>query len=205
MGMPQLAHRWTREEVLALPDDGNRYELIDGELLVSPSPRPIHQRAVLRLYDRLKPYADRHGLGEVMLAPADLDFGRKYIVQPDLFVVSGLDARQILDWGNYGVPIFIAEVLSPSTGQADRKVKRPAFQRAGVGEYWIVDSDAQVIERWQPDDLRPEVCLAKASWRPRLDLDPFELDLHEFFAAVWGDRADPEPRPADGNPRTAPP
>lgn len=189
MGMPQLAHHWTREEVLGLPDDGNRYELIDGELLVSPSPRPVHQLAVLALYDRLRPYVERNGLGRVMLAPADLDFGRDYVVQPDLFVVSGLDARQMLDWRNYGVPIFIAEVLSPSTSRGDRTVKRPAFQRAGVAEYWIIDTNARLIERWQPADPRPEICLSQATWRPREDLEPFELDLAEYFAAVWGDAA----------------
>ena len=186
MGMRELAHQWTREEVLALPDDGNRYELVDGELLVSPSPRPIHQIAVLALYDRLKPYAERHRLGRVMLAPADLDFGRGYVVQPDLFVVSGLDSRQMLDWRNYGVPIFIAEVLSPSTGRGDRTVKRPAFQRAGVAEYWIIDTSARLVERWQPTDERPEICLSRVAWRPRLDLEPFELDLEEYFVAVWG-------------------
>jgi Uma2 family endonuclease len=187
MGMPELAHQWTREEVLALPDDGNRYELIDGELLVSPSPRPIHQIAVLALYDRLKPYLERHRLGRIMLAPADLDFGRGYVVQPDLFVVSGLDSRQMLDWRNYGVPILIAEVLSPSTSRGDRTVKRPAFQRAGVAEYWIIDTSARLVERWQPTDVRPEICLSRAGWRPRPDLDPFDLDLDEYFASVWGD------------------
>ncbi|MFN0179644.1 MAG: Uma2 family endonuclease [Gemmatimonadales bacterium] len=187
MGLPDVAHPWTREEVLALPDDGNRYELIDGELLVSPSPRPIHQWAVSHLFKRLSPYVDRHRLGEVMPAPADLDFGRRYVIQPDLFVVAGLTPAQRLDWRHYGVPIFIAEVLSPSTGRADRRIKRPAYQRAGVGEYWIVDPDGRVVERWQPGDLRPEVCLSTATWRPRPDLDSFELDLAEYFAAVWGD------------------
>ncbi|MSR03705.1 MAG: Uma2 family endonuclease [Gemmatimonadetes bacterium] len=78
------------------------------------------------------------------------------------------------------MPSFIAEILSPSTGRGDRKVKRPAYQRAGVGEYWIV-------ERWQPADARPEICLVRAVWQPRPDLEPFELDLAEYFAEIWGD------------------
>jgi Uma2 family endonuclease len=187
MGMPDVVRRWTREEVLALPDDGNRYELIDGELLVTPAPRPVHQIAVLALLRRLDPYVARHHLGQIMLSPADLDFGRRYVAQPDLFVVSELDRRKLLDWRNYGIPIFIAEVLSPSTGRGDRKVKRPAYQRAGVGEYWIVDPDSRTVERWQPDDARPEICLVKAIWRPNPDIEPFELDLNEYFAEVWGE------------------
>jgi Uma2 family endonuclease len=87
------------------------------------------------------------------------------------------------------VPIFIAEVLSPSTSRGDRTVKRPAFQRAGVAEYWIIDTNARLVERWQPADLRPEIYLSQATWRPRQDLEPFELDLAEYFVAVWGDAA----------------
>src|SRR5436309_4474204 len=87
MGMPDAKTPWTREMVLALPDDGNRYELIDGELLVSPSPRALHQRAVLCLYDRLGPFVRRHRIGVVGLAPSDLDLESGQLVQPDLFVV----------------------------------------------------------------------------------------------------------------------
>ncbi|MBM4185711.1 MAG: Uma2 family endonuclease [Gemmatimonadetes bacterium] len=187
MGMPNVAHRWTREEVLALPDDGNRYELVDGELLVSPAPRPVHQFAVLRLYDRIMPYVARSGLGEVLLSPADLDFGRRYLVQPDLFVVAGLGRHQLMEWRHYGVPAFVAEVLSPSTSRGDRTVKRPAFQRTGVAEYWIIDPMARLVERWQPADVRPEICLERAVWRPNGAVEPFVLDVAEYFRAVWGD------------------
>ena len=91
MGMPDVVRRWTREEVLALPDDGNRYELIDGELLVSPSPRRVHQLALTALFRRLDPFLTRHRLGTILMAPADLDFGRGYVVQPDLFVIPEID------------------------------------------------------------------------------------------------------------------
>src|SRR5437867_4076159 len=120
MGMPEAVRRWTREEVLALPDDGNRYELIDGVLLVSPAPRAIHQEAVLGLYRRIHPYVTRYHLGHVMLAPADLDLKRGQLVQPDLFVVPLTDGRKPLDWRQYGVPFLIAEVLSPATARNDR-------------------------------------------------------------------------------------
>ena len=187
MGMPDLVRQWTREEVLALPDDGNRYELVDGELLVTPAPRAVHQIAVQTLFRRVDRFVTRHRLGTTFLAPADLDLGRGYVVQPDLFVVPEVAIRKLLDWRNFGVPSFIAEILSPSTGRGDRKVKRPAYQRAGVGEYWIVDPDSRTVERWQAADARPEICLVRAAWQPKPDLMPFELDLGEYFAEVWGE------------------
>ena len=187
MGMPDVVRRWTREEVLALPDDGNRYELIDGELLVSPSPRLIHQIALTALFRRLDHYVTRHRLGTALFAPADLDFGRGYVAQPDLFVVSEVDTRKLRDWPDCGVPSFIAEILSPSTGRGDRKVKRPAYQRAGVGDYWIVDPDSRTVERWQPTDARPELCLVRAVWQPKPEIEPFELNLGEYFTEIWGE------------------
>ena len=187
MGMPDVVRQWTREEVLALPDDGNRYELIDGELLVSPSPRRVHQLALTALFRRLDPFLTRHRLGTILMAPADLDFGRGYVVQPDLFVIPEIDPRKVLDWPDDGVPSFIAEILSPSTSRGDRKVKRPAYQRAGVGEYWIVDLDSRTVERWQPAEARPEICLVRAVWQPNPDIEPFELNLGEYFAEVWGE------------------
>ncbi len=187
MGMPDVVRRWTREEVLAIPDDGNRYELVDGELLVTPAPRRVHQLALLALVRRLHPFLSRNRLGTILTAPADLDLGRGYVVQPDLFVIPEVDPRKVLDWPDSGVPSFIAEILSPSTALGDRKVKRPAYQRAGVGEYWIVDPDSWTVERWQPADARPEICLVRATWHPKPDIEPFGLDVGEFFSEVWGE------------------
>src|ERR1051325_9290448 len=83
MGMPETTGRWTREMVLALPDDGNRYELFDGELLVTPAPSWLHQRMVRAFYDRLAPYVRDHNLGEVLLSPADVPLDSEQVAQPD--------------------------------------------------------------------------------------------------------------------------
>ena len=117
MPMPETARRWTREAVLALPDDGNRYELLDGELLVSPSPQPTHQRAVWALNKRIHPYVDQHGLGEAGLAPSDLDLKSGQSLQPDLFVVEVAPPApgQPPAWSDFGIPLLVVEVLSPST------------------------------------------------------------------------------------------
>jgi Uma2 family endonuclease len=186
MGMPDAVRRWTREEVLALPDDGNRYELIDGELLVSPAPRGLHQRAVWALYDRVAPFVRRHRVGVTGLAPADLDLESGQTVQPDLFVVSLLaDGREPVEWPEFRVPLLVAEVLSPSTARYDRITKRLRFQRSGVGQYWIIDLDARVVERWCPDDERPEIVADRISWLPRGAPEPLAIELVEYFRQVW--------------------
>ena len=186
MGMPNIAKQWTREEVQALPDDGNRYELLDGELLVSPSPKAIHQLAVFRLYERIYPYVSKHGLGETGLAPSDLDLKSGQSLQPDLFAVEVSTPRgQEPKWEHFGIPFLIVEVLSPSTALYDRNKKRVRFQRSGVSEYWILDPHARLIERWRPDDQRPEILTELIQWQPRQDIPPLTIDLGEFFQAVW--------------------
>jgi Uma2 family endonuclease len=188
MAMPETMRRWTREEVLGLPDDGNRYELIDGELLVSPSPRAVHQWAVLRLFERVEPYVRTHRLGATMLAPADLDFGGGELVQPDLYVVPlRPDGRRPLEWTEFGIPMLIAEVMSPSTARHDRITKRKLFQERGVGEYWIVDTDARTFERWTPRDARPEVLHELLVWEPRASVEALRIDLGAYFSEVWGE------------------
>src|SRR3990170_3555458 len=186
MGMPDLAKRWTREEVLALPDDGNRYELLDGELLVTPSPRVIHQTAVLALYDRIQPYVRQHRLGRTCLSPADLDFRSGQLLQPDLFVYAG-SLRGPLEWSDIGIPLLVAEVLSPSTALNDRNRKRRRYQESGVGEYWIVDTDARLIERWRPNHERPEIVTERIEWHPAEPVLPLVIDLADYFSEVWGE------------------
>jgi Uma2 family endonuclease len=188
MGMPDPARRWTREEVLALPDDGNRYELIDGELLVTPAPRFIHQEAVLALYRRVYPYVTRFRLGHVMLAPADLHLRRAQVVQPDLFVVSLVNGRKPREWSECGVPFLVAEVLSLSTARNDRVTKRKEYLKAGVADYWIVDADARVIDWGRPGDERAATLDAVLEWQPDASVPPLVIDLSEYFAEVWGER-----------------
>jgi len=187
MGMPDVVKRWTREEVLALPDDGNRYELLDGELLVSPSPRALHQRAVMALYDRICPYARANRLGWTCLAPADLDLESGQLVQPDLFVVPLRDGREPIEWTDCGIPLLIAEVLSPSTAFNDRTRKRRRYQQSRVGEYWIVDIDARIVERWLPDEARPEILAEALPWQPDPSSSPLVIDLPKYFSEVWAE------------------
>jgi Uma2 family endonuclease len=188
MSMPDLARRWTREEWLALPeDDGYRYELLDGELLVTPSPLGPHQRAVWALWERVHPYVKQHRLGLTGLAPSDLDLRSGQALQPDLFVVPFFEGREPLHWHELGIPRLLAEVLSPSTAMRDRNQKRRRYQASGVAEYWIVDTDARLIERWQPDDLRPEILTERLAWQPEPGIPPLTIELGEYFRQVWAE------------------
>lgn len=188
MGMPALqGHRWTREEVLALPDDGNKYELIDGELLVSPSPRGLHQRGVFELTRLVDPYVRVNRLGYLMCLPADLDFRADHLLQPDIFVGAMIDGREPIEWSDYGIPILIVEVLSPSTARYDRITKRRFYQRSGVPVYWIVDLDARLVEVWRPESQQPDIVDGELTWAPLNDISPLVIDLSAYFRAVWGE------------------
>ena len=186
MAMPANVARWTRDLVLALPDDGKRYELVDGELLVTPSPGHPHQSALALLFERLSPFIREHGLGRVLWSPADLALGEDEVLQPDLFVVPPELAAGRVEWSDINRLTLVVEVLSPSTARADRTIKRRRFQRAGVPEYWIVDLEGRLIERWRPGDDRPEILVEDLTWQPSGTVSPFHLDLVQFFEEVWG-------------------
>jgi Uma2 family endonuclease len=122
---------WTAEMVRQLLDDGNRYEVVYGELLVTPAPRFDHQLLVSRLVIALARYLEREPVGIVLTSPADISWGRDVLVQPDVFIVSPEEARA-REWSRIRSLLLVAEVLSPRTAQADRFAKRRRYQEAGV-------------------------------------------------------------------------
>jgi Uma2 family endonuclease len=188
MGMPAAVRRsWTLAEVRALIDANPlatpRYELVDGELLVTPSPIGPHQKAVRELLVALATYLRQNPVGEVLDSPFDIELEPETIVQPDVFVVPPDEARR-LDNEMPGRTLLLAiEVISPSSARGDRGPKRALFQRH-VPEYWIIDLDARLLERWRPGDTRPEILHTRIEWQPAGITDPFVLDLADFFARV---------------------
>lgn len=130
-----VADWFTADDLDSLPDDGNRYELLDGELLVSPAPRHIHQNAVMEVAFALRSVIPA-GL-RVAPAPVDVRFSPKRQLQPDVLVVLGgpLDVARIET-----TPLLVVEVLSRSTRARDLIAKRAAYQEAGIPSYWIVDT-----------------------------------------------------------------
>jgi len=189
MGMPQAVDLWTAEMVRALPDDGKRYECVDGDLLVSPAPNFPHQRIVGGLYVRLREYLAHQPVGEVVFSPADIELDPHTLVQPDVFVVPIGAAGPPRTWRDVEGLLLAVEVLSPSTARYDRIVKRGKFQRAGVPEYWVVDLDARLVERWRPGDERPEILSESLVWHPGAAAEPLVLDLPALFAEAAGGSA----------------
>ena len=191
MGMPaQTQRHWTAQAVRQLianaPSASPRYELVDGELLVTPSPAPRHQEAVRLLLIALSAYCERQRVGHALQSPSDIELEAEDIRQPDLFVLPMAEWRRVLRDGFPARALTLAvEVISPSSARFDRVVKRPRYQRL-ASEYWIVDLDARLIERWRNGDTRPELLVDRLEWAPG-EHEPFVIDLEDFFRKVWSD------------------
>jgi Uma2 family endonuclease len=144
--MARPAHRsWTYDDLLALPDDGLRHEVIDGEHYVSPSPTPKHQRVLLKLTLALGNFVERHECGELFFAPCDVVFSHRDVVEPDLIFIARDGAAEVTETNIQGAPDLLVEVLSPSTRRVDEGVKLRLFERMGVGEYWLADPRAATV------------------------------------------------------------
>lgn len=195
MAMPALdSRRWTAAEVRQLTADNPmltpRYELVDGELLVTPSPGAPHQRTVAALYRALHAFLQVTRMGEVYFSPSDVELEPEFVTQPDVFVLSRAESARVR---KEGFPVYdvllAAEVVSPSSGRHDRVRKRPKYQKH-TPEYWILDPDARLFERWRAGDERPEISVDQFVWLPSADAPAFTLDIEAFFADVF--REEPE-------------
>jgi Uma2 family endonuclease len=182
MGMAAPTY-WTAEMVRQLPDDGNRYEVVHGELLVTPAPRFDHQLLVSRMAVAIAKYLEEEPVGIMLTSPADISWGRDVLVQPDVFVVPRDEAKS-REWSGIRSLLLVVEVLSPSTARADRFTKRHRYQEAGVPLYWIVDGDAQRVEVWTPDAELPMLETQRLVWRPAGAGQAFTLPLTELFRPV---------------------
>ena len=144
--------RLTYDDLVRMPDDGMRHEIIDGVHYVTPSPVWRHQRLVKRLLVAIDTYLEVQGGGEVLQAPFDVVFTRWDVVEPDLLLVAD-DQRSILTEPNIqGAPALVVEVLSPGTKKRDLGVKKDLFDRGGVREYWVVDPKANVVTIYRRGD-----------------------------------------------------
>lgn len=182
MGMPLASDDlWTVAQVQALPDDGNKYELVWGELLVSPTPRLFHQRVVRRLRRQLEQYCEAHKVGDAWDLPGEISWSEDTLVQPDLFVISPEDAVA-RDWSEVKHLRLVAEVLSPRTAKHDRFQKRRLYQSQGIPAIWIIDADKRFVEVWTPDAAFPTRETERVSWHPDGATAPLVIDLRELFA-----------------------
>lgn len=189
MSMPALRNRpWTLEEVEELIERREgytpRYELVDGELLVTPAPSNRHQRIAFELAVLLRAYVLQHQLGEVKLGPGAVKLDSATYFEPDVYVVPAVNGRRQTAALPVNRLLMAAEVLSPSSSRHDRITKRRYFQSHGVPEYWVVDGDARTFEIWHPGDERAVLTDDRLTWHPQDAPAPFELDVAGFFDAV---------------------
>jgi Uma2 family endonuclease len=165
--------------------EGDRVELIDGVVYVTPAPRPSHQLILDNLYYMLAHHVRDAGLGRIIAAPVDVRLSHHDVVQPDLIFIRRERMTIIGDVAIDGAPDLVVEILSPGTRARDLSVKRDLYARAGVREYWVIDPPARTIEMFAleagtfavvPSDAAG---VARSALLPGLTLDPevvFKLD-----------------------------
>src|SRR6266566_8559280 len=137
---------WTYDEYAALPDDGQRYEIVNGVLVMAPAPSPEHQAIVLEIASYLRIHIKLASLGRVFPAPIDVDLGPKNVFQPDVVVVLNTHLDRVAEKKIVGAPDLVVEVASPSTAAYDRLTKYDIYARSGVAEYWIVKPTSRTVE-----------------------------------------------------------
>lgn len=188
MAMPAVHTEWTVDMLDALPDDGNRYEIIDGELFVTPAPSDVHQLVVLALGSRLRAYLRPSSLARVLHSPADVrrPDRRRNRVQPDIFVVRLIDGQRPRYPYDLTDLLLAVEIQSPSNAAYDYQTKRKLYLASGVPEYWIVSPEARTIARWRGMDDPAELLTTKLEWQPEGMAEPFSLELPEFFDDALG-------------------
>lgn len=171
---------WTIEELHRLPDDGNKYEVLDGELFVTPAPAEVHEDILSRLTRVLDPYVARHRLGRVY-RPRAVVRTQGSEVEPDLMVRAIRTHRPGRDWDDAPIPILVVEVLSPSTRRRDVMQKRNFYRRIGVGEYWIIDPERETVRIARPN-ADDELAGASIAWHPTAASEPLLIPANAIFS-----------------------
>jgi len=179
MHMATRVKRWTLDEVHSLADDGNKYELIHGELFVTPPPSVEHETILGRLSALLVPYVAKHDLGMVY-HPRAVVRVQGSEAEPDLMVRRPPSEQLRNDWDRVAIPLLVIEVLSPYTRRRDHMQKRDWYAEIGVVEYWIVDPEqraVRVIKRGADESLVVDTL----RWHPSGADSPLVIDLGRLF------------------------
>jgi len=185
MAQTKPAGAWTYEDLFTLPDDGKRYEIIEGELYEMPAPNLAHATTIMNLIALLLPIVSTLG-GRLLAAPLDVFFQGADPVQPDLLAILPGWQGTLPSRGPQGAPDLVVEVLSPSNRGHDILLKRSLYARAGVREYWIVDPEARTLEILALDrDAFHRAVAASDEERPVSPLlGPLPIAVDELFAGI---------------------
>jgi Uma2 family endonuclease len=178
----QPRYTWTYDEFARLPNDGNRYEVIDGEVLVTPSPSPTHQHVLATLIIALRSFVDGERIG-VVLPDVDLLFVEGQFLRPDLLFVPNAARPGIASRGVEGTPGLVVEILSPSSGSIDQVKKPRRYRDFGVPEYWVVDPAEQAVWVWRfaEGSADAERVEGPLTWRPEGAAAEFVLETGDLF------------------------
>ncbi len=186
MGEPAQTIPWTYEDYLAFPEDGKRYEIVEGDCYMSPAPRTRHQDISLRLAYFFYDYLRHTKLGHVFDAPTDVILSDTNIVQPDLLVVLAARASIITEKNIQGAPDIVIEILSETTRKTDEITKKKLYERYGVLEYWIVDPELALVKIYRMADGRYAKAEERAEERGETLttalLPGLDISLTEVFA-----------------------
>lgn len=188
MGMPAARDLWTVDMLDALPDDGQRYELIDGMLHVTPAPSEIHQLVAGAFYVELRAYLRPSTVGRAIISPADVRKGdrARNRVQPDVFAIRLTDGKRPPYPYALSDLLLAIEVESPGDPLYDYQTKRALYLGHGVPEYWVVNPQALVVSRWREGDDSGQVFSQRISWMPKGMSSPLEIDLPGLFEDALG-------------------
>jgi Uma2 family endonuclease len=180
---------YTDEDFLKLPDDGKRYEIIDGELYVAPAPTTKHQRTTTRLTSTLDLHTRAGRLGEVFTAPFDVVLANDAIVEPDIVYVSRARRRILTDPNVQGAPDLVVEVISPSTTRRDQETKRDLYARYGVRYYWLAHPVQEWVRAYELGKDGAYELVAEGHKDEAFSAPPFP-DLTIQLAELWDDLSD---------------
>ena len=187
---PETIRPYTYEDLLAFPEDNIRREIITGELIVSPSPTPNHQKVSMNLSFIVRNYLESNQIGELFASPIDVRINEEDVVAPDLLFISNERMEIVREKTIVGGPDLVIEILSPSTKRYDLVQKQVLYRRAGVQEYWIVDIDKRELriselrnDTYVPVPLRKGIHISKL-------LKGLELNPERIFKGIKINTAD---------------
>lgn len=172
----------TYDDLCQMPEDGNRYELIGGELIVSPSPITIHQALSMALTLVVAPFVKARKLGRVFAAPLDVQISEHDVVEPDLIFVSNERLHIIKERKIEGPPALLVEILSPSSRTRDQVRKAQLYAEAGVPEYWLADPDARTLAIYMLAGTRYQLVPRDGAIVRLIVLPGLEIDVEALFA-----------------------
>ncbi|QWK19244.1 MAG: Uma2 family endonuclease [Hydrogenobacter thermophilus] len=178
--------KYTAQDYEKLPE-GSPYQLIEGELIMSPAPAPEHQEVSINLSYRLYNVVKKTGKGKVLYAPIDVHLDEENVYQPDIVVILKDGKAKLTERGVEGPPDMVIEILSPSTAYYDLTEKKEVYERVGVKEYWIVDPKRKAIEVYNNNTEKGFELYSKAKGSGKvksLVIPEFEVDLKEVFEEV---------------------